>query len=406
MQGTKSCLSANIGKITIKGKIRKRILLNLLPLFLMLPRRINFTQLTKWGSHNENTYHNWFTTDLYLVSFNAELIKQHGSGEHFVLFDPSFLSKSGKKTPSVGNFWSGCAGAVKRGMEMSCLAVADMEQHTAYHLNTTVTPLPKDLKLKNQTLIDFYAEEVLRFKQYIAIFGNMVVADGAFGAYNFVKPLLSQSIDVTSCLKSNACLFYLAAPVVGKRPKGRPKVKDGKIDWQNLDNERLAIVKQDKEKIVRSAKVYSKSLKMIILLIAVDYLNDNATLKTRKLYFTTRTDESFERILEIYQIRFQIEFLFRDAKQYTGLMNCQSTNLTKINNHLNLSLTSIAIAKATHWDKNPKTPFSMAGIKEYYYNLKLVELVSDALGLDTNAIKNNPKIINILKANSYVAHAA
>jgi Transposase DDE domain len=406
MQGTKSCLSANIGKITIKGKVRKRILLNLLPLFLMLPRRINFTQLTKWGSHNENTYHNWFLTDLDLVSFNVELIKQHGSGEHFTLFDPSFLSKSGKKTPSVGNFWSGCAGAVKRGMEMSCLAVADMQQHTAYHLNTTVTPLPKDLKLKNQTLIDFYAEEVLRFKQYIAIFGNMVVADGAFGAYNFVKPLLDQGIDVSSCLKSNACLFYLAAPVVEKRKPGRPKVKDGKIDWQNIDNERLAIVKQDKEKIVRSAKVYSKSLKMIILLVAVDYLNDDATLKTRKLYFTTRTDESFERILEIYQIRFQIEFLFRDAKQYTGLMNCQSTNLTKINNHLNLSLTSVAIAKATHWDKNPKTPFSMADIKEYYYNLKLVELVSDALGLDTNAIKNNPKIINILKSTDYKAFAA
>jgi hypothetical protein len=406
MQGTKVALSANIAKISVSGKIRKRILLHILPLFLTLPRRINFTQLTKWGEHNENTYHNWFLKDLDMVSFNVDLIKQYGSGKHFVLFDPSFLSKSGKKTASVGNFWSGCAGAVKRGMEMSCLAVADMQQHTAYHLNTCLTPLPKDLKAKNQTLIDFYTEEVLRFKKQIAIFGNMVIADGAFGAYNFVKPLLKEAIDVTSCLKSNACLFYLAAPVIGKRKQGRPKVKDGKIDWQNLDNERLPIVKQDKEKIARSAKVYSKSLKMIILLVAVDYLNDDGTLRTRKLYFTTRINENFERILEIYQIRFQIEFLFRDAKQYSGLMHCQSTNLTKINNHLNISLTSVSIAKATHWNKDPKTPFSMAEIKEYYHNLRLVELFSEALGLDTNAIKNNPKIINILKPRTYIANAA
>jgi hypothetical protein len=138
----------------------------------------------------------------------------------------------------------------------------------------------------------------------------------------------------------------------------------------------------------------------------VYYLNDDGTLRTRKLYFTTRINENFERILEIYQIRFQIEFLFRDAKQYTGLMHCQSTNLTKINNHLNISLTSVSIAKATHWNKDPKTPFSMAEIKEYYHNLRLVELFSEALGLDTNAIKNNPKIINILKPRTYIANAA
>ena len=70
-------------------------------------------------------------------------------------------------------------------------------------------------------------------------------------------------------------------------------------------------------------------------------------------------------------LELHLGFLFRDAKQYTGLMHCQSINLTKINNHLNISLISISIAKATHWDKNPKTPFSMADIKEYYHNLRM-----------------------------------
>jgi hypothetical protein len=406
MEVTKSHLGAKIANILEMGKIRFRILSNLLPLFLVLPRRINFTQLTKWGEHNENTYHNWFGKDLDLLSFNVELIKQHGSGEHFVLFDPSFLTKSGKKTPSVGNFWSGCANAVKRGMEMSCLAVADMKQHTAYHLSATVTPLPKDLKVNNQTLMDFYAEEVLRFKEQIKQFGNMVVADGAFGASNFVKPLLEQGIHVTSCLKSNACLFYLPKPLDGKRKKGRPRLKDGKIDWEKIDNDRLPIVKQDKEKIVRSAKVYSKALKMVILLVSVDYLNADGTLKTRKLYFTTDLNLGFERVLEIYAIRFQIEFLFRDAKQFTGLMHCQSTNLIKINNHLNLALTTVSMAKAVYWDKKPETPFSMATVKQYYYNLRLIELFSHALGLDPNQIKNNPKIITILKSNILQQDAA
>jgi hypothetical protein len=401
MQGTKSCLGANIDRIEINGAVRRRILSNLLPLFLMLPRKINFTQLSKWGSHSENTYHNWFKADLDLVSFNAQLIVQHGSGEHFVLFDPSFINKSGKKTPHIDYRWSGGAGAVKRGLEISCLAVADMKQHTAYHLNSRLTPTGACLKSKNQTLIDFYSNFVLEHKPQIQQFNNMVVADGYFGVCTFVKPLLKQGIDVTSCLKSNAALFYLAPPVIGPRKKGRPAIKGDKIDWQNMDTEQLVIVQQDSEKIARSAKVYSKSLKMVILLVAVDYLKEDGTVKNRKLYFTTRISENYQFVLDVYHIRFQIEFLFRDAKQFTGLMHCQSTNADKINNHINLALTSVSIAKATHWDKNPKTPFSMADIKEYYHNQRLLELFSEALGLNHNAIKNNPKIVSIVKSNFY-----
>ena len=406
MQGTKSSLSANIEKISIKGQVRQRILRNLLPLFLMLPRKINFTQMAKWGEQNENTYHNWFKAELDLVSFNTELIQQHGSGKHYVIFDPSFINKSGKKTPLIDYRWSGCAGAVKRGLEISAFAVADMKQHTAYHLDSSLTPNVASLKAEGKTLIDFYVSKTLFHKKHIEIFGKMVVADGYFGIYSYVNPVLKSGIDVTSCLKSNAALFYLPPSVVGPRKRGRPAVKGEKIDWQNLNTEQLPIIKQDEEKIVRSAKVYSKSLKMVILLVAVDYLKADGTLKTRKLYFTTRVDEHFQFVLDVYQIRFQIEFLFRDAKQFTGLMHCQSTNLDKLSNHLNLSLTAVSVAKATHWDKNPETPFSMAEIKEYYHNQKLIELFSNALGLDYNSIKNNPKIISIVKSRHYECIAA
>lgn len=406
MEGTKSCLCANIDRISITSKVRQRIISNLMILFLTLPRKCNFSQLAKWGEYNENTYHNWFKQDLDLVSFNYDLIKQHSTGANFVLFDPSFLNKSGKKTPFIDYRWSGCAGAVKRGLEMCSLAVADMKQHTAYHLSASLTPNGAELKEKKQNLMEHYVKFVLEHKKQIQNFGNMVVSDGYFGVFTFVSPLLKKGIDVTSCLKSNACLFYLAAPVIGPRLRGRPKIKGEKIDWQNIDNQSLPIVKQDKEKIVRSAKVYSKSLKMIILLVAVDYLKEDGTLKTRKLYFTTRISENFQFVLDVYQIRFQIEFLFRDAKQFTGLMHCQSRDLVKFNNHLNIALTSVNVAKATHWNKDPETPFSMADIKEYYYNIRLVELFSEALGLDPNQTKNNPKILNILKSNNYAAIAA
>lgn len=398
MKGNKLSLCAKVGAINIKGKIRQRILVQILPLFLTLPRRINFTQLTQWGERNEATYHNWFKKDLDLVSFNSQLIDEHGSGEHFVIFDPSFLSKSGKHTPNKGRFWSGGAGMTKLGLEISCFAVGDIKKHTAYHLSSTLTPPPKDLKKADKTLMDYYVSQVSANQSHIQHFGNILVADTYFGVSTFVHPVIALGIDIISCLKSNFCLYYSPQPVIGKRKQGRPAKKAGKIDWKNLDNDRLPIVEQDAEKIVRSALVYVKCLKMTVLLVAVDYLKVDGTLQTRKLYFSNRLDFHYSCILKYYQCRFQIEFLFRDAKQFTGLMHCQSTDHTKLLNHINLSLTTVSVAKVTHWEDDKA--FSMQDIKNYYHNLKMVELFSEALGLDPDSTKNNPKIIKLLLSNN------
>ncbi|MDZ7879685.1 MAG: transposase [Saprospiraceae bacterium] len=404
MKGNKLSLGAKIGAIADKSKVRQRILIQILPLFLSLPRRVNFTQMTKWGEHNEMTYHNWLNQDLDLITFNRQLIDENGSGDHFVIFDPSFLSKSGKKTAHKGRFWSGGAGMTKLGLEMSCFAVGDMKKHTAYHLSSTLTPSPKELKETGKTLINYYVSQVQANKAHIKHFGNLLVSDTYFGVSTFVQPVVKMGIDIISCLKGNSCLFYVPQPIVGKRQRGRPAKKAGKIDWLNLDNDKLLIVEQDAEKIVRSALVYVQCLKMTVLLVAVDYLKEDGTRQTRKLYFSNRTDFHYAFVLKHYQCRFQIEFLFRDAKQFTGLMHCQSTNSTKLLNHINLSLTAISVAKVAHWEENK--PFSMEEIKNYYHNLRMVELFSEALGLDTNSVKNNPKIIKLLISNDYEAIAA
>jgi hypothetical protein len=65
--------------------------------------------------------------------------------------------------------------------------------------------------------------------------------------------------------------------------------------------------------------------------------------------------------LERYGIRFQIEFLFRDAKQFLGLAYCQSTHETKIENHVNLALSTVSVAKAAYWLPIPKDQMGRVG---------------------------------------------
>jgi IS4 transposase len=62
-----------------------------------------------------------------------------------------------------------------------------------------------------------------------------------------------------------------------------------------------------------------------------------------------------------YRSRFQIEFLYRDAKQHCGLTDCQARSKNKLDFHFNAALTTVNLAKM-HWlatKKSDSEPFSM-----------------------------------------------
>lgn len=410
MTGTRESLGAMIGELAGKRAIRRRILQTLIPLLLTMPHRANFKQMARWSGRNEGTIHNWFGVQLELMSFQRSLIDRFGSGNHCVFFDPSYVPKSGKHSPGLSRFWSGQAGAVKRGLEIGAFAVGDLEQHTAFHLSATLSPSSAELKEKGQTLMEHYVWLVTERRADILHFGGFLAADGYFGVSTFVNPLAELGIGVISCLKSNTALHYPPPAATGdKKPKGRPRVKGDKIRWSDLDEERLPLLYQDQEKKVRCGKVWVKCLKRIVKLVSVEYLKADGSVQSHKLYFCTDTEKDWTWILERYALRFQIEFIFRDAKQFAGLTHCQSTDKTKLENHFNLALGAVSVAKAAHWlpiEKTQRGPFSMAELKTYYHNLALVERFSIALNLNPTEIKNNPKIKELLFSSSYIPMAA
>ena len=64
------------------------------------------------------------------------------------------------------------------------------------------------------------------------------------------------------------------------------------------------------------------------------------------LLFSTDINLSARDILTYYRARFQIEFIFRDARQYTGLVGYQWRNIDALA-HVNASLTALNLAKVT-----------------------------------------------------------
>lgn len=108
-------------------------------------------------------------------------------------------------------------------------------------------------------------------------------------------------------------------------------------------------------------------------------------------------------IFIFYKTRFQIEFLFRDAKQSVGLEHCQSRSESKLHFHFNTALTTVSLIKAIYHLSQPieqRKPFSMTDIKVQYFNEHIVDLIFAECGINPHqqkikVIRN--KIINLGK---------
>ena len=79
-------------------------------------------------------------------------------------------------------------------------------------------------------------------------------------------------------------------------------------------------------------------------MVIVDCLEPGKKTQERKVFFSTETSMSAKDIMDIYRSRFQIEYLYRDAKQFTGLTHCQSRKRESLDFAFNMSLSSINVA--------------------------------------------------------------
>ena len=77
-----------------------------------------------------------------------------------------------------------------------------------------------------------------------------------------------------------------------------------------------------------TARVWHVSLKREIRVV---YLVDRrAPSRVRTcLLFSTDVEQDPKQIVQFYKLRFGIEFIFRDAKQFTGLSDCQARDVLK-----------------------------------------------------------------------------
>ena len=383
------------------GLWRTRFLEEIFLLFLGLKGRVNFLQLSRYGKLSDKSYRTHFSEEFNFLQFNIELTNEICSDEKLIGFDPSYISKSGKATPGVGYFYSGVAGGYKRGLEIGCFSLIDVQQNTAYHLESIQSPYKGKKKGEEEwTLIDHYAEILLKRKKEFLGISNILVVDAYFTKEKYVNCVCDQvEMEMISRLRNDANLKYLYNGKQ-KEGKGRPKKYEGKIDLKKINRNRIIFVFEDEEMAIRSAKVYSVGLKRLIRLVFVEFKDKNGEIATTKLFYSTNLNRDPRQVVKYYKARFQMEFIFRDAKQFAGLNTCESRQKERLHFHHNAALTSVSIARAIYRKKHDaqlnELSVSIADIQTELNNAMLANTILSIYGLDPKLIKNDPRYREIL----------
>jgi hypothetical protein len=367
-------------------------------LYLSISRRVNFSQLSRFGESCESRFRQNFNKKFEWVEFNSKFTAHTKGHRRAIALDPSHIGKSGKCTPGVGYYWSGCANSAKWGLEITAIALVDVDQKEAIHLKAvqTVDTIKRGrkpaylAKMKEpNSLMAWYLRVVAQEQKSLLKICNLIVADAYFSKAPFVDGLDLLGFNLVSRFRNDVSLKYLyTGEKTGKR--GRPKMTDGKVSLKELRED--VFVKETysdsegKETNLFSAIVWATSLKRKVRVVIVDCQEPGKKTQTRKVFFSTDVNMSAKDIMDTYKTRFQIEFLLRDAKQFTGLTHCQSRKKSSLEFAFNMSLSTINVARAFARENN--MDLSMANIKTLIHNNMMLRRIIRTSGFRPNRLLN------------------
>jgi IS4 transposase len=328
--------------------------------------------------------------------------------EQTVAIDCSFINKSGKKTSGIDFFYNGSKGKSEKGLEISVISVIDMDTQQAYTLSVKQTPATDRTLLKTKgkpsvlseplvsEQVKAYLSQIAAARPHLPTTVRYLAADSFYSKKSIVDGVVEHRLHLVSKLRIDANLRYCYTGV--QKSRGAHQKYDGKVDLKDLS--RLDYV--DEKLYLYSKVVWHVSLKRQIRIAYLVNLQDPKKPRVA-LLFSTDIEVSPENLYCYYKARFQIEFVFRYAKQFTGLCDCQSRKSESLDFHFNTSLATLNLAKLDEQQPRSdsaedaqKLSFSMATYKRFAFNKYSIELFIFMLDLDPTLIKSHPNYETLL----------
>jgi len=378
---------------------QRKFLAVLLATILALRGRVTGRNLSRYCEYSERTIARQFRTSFDWPEFHQRVMTTvlDPGAELISVQDASFLPKSGKQTFGLGHFFNSCANRAERGLELSTLAVVDVARRCAFTLAVVQTPPGKAEARKDkrgeETRMDFYKQQLHDQRHRLPAGIRYHCVDGYFAKQKYIDEVVALQLHPITKLRHDAnCLFLYPGPHPKRR--GRRRKYDGKVNFHDLHRfEALGTLAEKPHIHLYTAVVWHVSLKRTLRVVV---LVNRQNPRPPRYIVLASTDLALDghKLVELYSARFQIEFLFRDSKQFTGLTDCQSRAEQVLDFHFNAALATLNLTRVEDLriQTDPSSSvFSMASWKQRHFNDRLLDVFIAHLALDPIWVKNHPR---------------
>ena len=227
-------------------------------------------------------------------------------------------------------------------MEMSCCALINVQMRQVFPIHVQQTR-PKQDKSNRLKQYDAQLDVVLsELEYYPEVILRAVVADGQYAKQPFVDTVTGHGVPLVSKLQCNANLMYLYRGPEEKR-RGPKRKHDGKVNFADLSRFEL-VCESDSERILTQV-VWSVQWKRQLRVVVVQVLGKQEKVEKYAVLFSTDIRMPAHEIVALYRSRFEIEYVFRDGKQFLGLQDVQMRSSVAIESHWNLALLVMNLAR-------------------------------------------------------------
>ncbi len=356
------------------GQPQRKFLATLFVTILVLRGRVNFRNLSRYCDYSERTIARQFREPFDWPDFHQRVLMTalDPRSELVSAHDASFIPKSGKQTFGLGHFFNGCASRAERGLEISTLAVVDVTRRCAFTLAVSQTPPGEEATQAEpeETRVDFYKQQLREHRHRLPSGITYHCVDGYYAKKKYIDEVVCLDLHAITKLRSDAdCLFLYTGPHPKRR--GARRKYDGKVNFQALNRfEDLGTRPEEPHLHLYTAVVWHKTLKRRLRIVVL--LNRKDPAKPRFIVLgSTDPNLNGHKLIDLYAARFQIEFLFRDSKQFTGLLDCQARAESALDFHFNASLATLNLVRAEEWCVEPGQPphvFTMSSWKQCQLN--------------------------------------
>ena len=387
--------------------------------------RITMLGLSRWtekgGSYRtvQRFYHSALCWKTMLWMFFQKCFLQP-EDEYIIAGDEVVVSKAGKETYGLDRFFSGIQQRVIPSLSFFAFSLVNVREERSYPIQVRqVVKSPEEKsaskakvearkttekkergrpkgsknKAKQEVALN---PELLRIQKALkslletvgsAIKLKYVVMDGHFGNYPSAFMVTQVGLNLISKMRSDAALYpAFDGEYAGT---GRPAKYGEKIEVHKLDAKYLkeTTTEDQLRTDTYQGQFYNKEFAFALNVVILLKTNLLTGAQAHVILFSTDLELSYDKIIQYYSLRFQIEFNFRDAKQYWGLEDFMNVKETAVTNAANLSFFMVNFSYALLQPFRQQNPdHSILDLKSHYRGFRYASETIKMLPIKPDAI--------------------